>query len=73
MLGAGAGDAHDIDFLECVIADQSSGDLTGKDNQGNGIHIGGSNPGNRVGGSPVPMSPDKRLLCHWRGHTPSAA
>ena len=49
MLGTGAGDTGDIRFLEGIVADEQAVDLTGKDDQRNGIHISRCQSGHRVG------------------------
>jgi hypothetical protein len=51
MLGAGPGDADDVDLLEGVIADQSPRHLAGQHHQGDRVAIGGGNAGDPVGGA----------------------
>ena len=45
----GAGDPHDIGFLEGIVTDQRRRHLSGNDHHGNRIHVGGGNPGDGVG------------------------
>ena len=51
VLGAGAGDAEGVGFLEGVAADEFGGDLAGKRNDRDGIHHGVDKAGGQVGGS----------------------
>ena len=51
VLGAGAGNADDIDFLEGIVTDQRRGDLTGYDHHGDRVHVGRGNTGDGVGGA----------------------
>ena len=51
VLGARPGDSHDIDFLECVVADERRGDLTGDDHHRNRVHVGRGDAGDRVRGA----------------------
>ena len=50
-LGAGAGDAGDVGFLEGVVADDLGGDLAAEDEDGDGVHLGGGQRGDGVGGA----------------------
>ena len=50
VLGAGPGDADDVHFLEGVVADQGGGHLAGDDHDGDGVQVGRSDAGHRVGG-----------------------
>ena len=50
VLGAGPGDADDVHFLEGVVADQGGGHLAGDHHDGDGVHVGRSDAGHRVGG-----------------------
>ena len=51
VLGAGARDADDVDFLERVVADQRRRHLSGDDDHRYGIHVGGGNAGHGIGGA----------------------
>ena len=51
VFGARSGDAHGIDFLKGVISDQMCRDLPRKYDHRNGIHIGGCDTADRVGGA----------------------
>ncbi len=51
VLGAGAGDAHRVAFLEGVGADQVGGHLAGEHHQRNGIHQRIGQAGNGIGGA----------------------
>ena len=50
MFHTGPGNANIIGFLKGIVAYQMRRNLAGKDNQGNGIHVGGGDSGNRVSG-----------------------
>ena len=50
VLGAGPGDAHDIHFLEGIVADERGGHLPGENHNRDGVHIGRGDAGHRVGG-----------------------
>ena len=43
VLGAGPGDADDINLLEGIVADQRRGHLAGQHHHRDGIHVGGGN------------------------------
>ncbi len=51
MLGDGQGNARDIDFLEGIGAEELGGDLAGDADHGNGVHHGGGDAGDEVGGA----------------------
>ncbi len=51
MLGAGARDADDVHFLKGVIADERRGNLTGKNDERNGIAVRRGDPGHSIGGT----------------------
>ena len=51
MLGAGAGDAEGVGFLEGVAADELGGHLAGDGDDGDGIHHGVDQAGGEVGGA----------------------
>ena len=51
MLHAGPRDSHAIDFLERIHPDGVGGYLSGYHHEGNGVHVGGGDSGNRVGGA----------------------
>ena len=51
VLGAGAGDADDVHFLEGVVADQRGGHLAGDDDHRHRVHVGGGDAGYGIGGS----------------------
>ena len=51
VLGDGPGDADGVALLEGVGADQVGGNLAGDDHQGNGIHQGVDDAGDRIGGT----------------------
>ncbi len=49
MLNHRHGDAHNVGLLEAVGTNNAARNLTGDNHQGHGVHIGGSDAGNRVG------------------------
>src|SRR4030042_1974092 len=49
VLRAWTGNPYDIHFLKCVISDKTRIDLSGKHNNRDGIHIGGSDACNGIG------------------------
>ena len=51
MLGNGPGDADHIRFLEGIVADQGRRHLPGDDDHRDGIHVGGGDAGDGVGGA----------------------
>ena len=51
VLHAGPCDSHAIDFLERVHPDGVGGHLSGYHHEGNGVHVGGGDSGDRVGGA----------------------
>ena len=51
VLGAGAGDAEGVGFLEGVAADELAGDLAGDGDDGDGVHHGVDEAGDEVGGA----------------------
>src|SRR5690348_3853234 len=51
VLGAGAGDAEGVGFLERVGADELGGNLAGDGDDGDGIHHGIDQAGDQVGGA----------------------
>ena len=51
VLGAGAGDAEGVGFLERVAADELGGDLAGDGDDRDGIHHGVHQAGDEVGGA----------------------
>ncbi len=51
VLGAWAGDAHDVYFLKGIVADELGGHLSRDDDHGDGIAIGCGYARHRVGGS----------------------
>jgi hypothetical protein len=48
MLCAGSCDTDNIDFLKSIVSDQRGRDLTGENNEGDGVHKGSGNPGHRI-------------------------
>ena len=54
MLGARAGDPHDIGFLKRVVADEIRGNLAGDGHHRNGVGIGGGQTGDRIGSARLP-------------------
>jgi hypothetical protein len=50
MLGAGTSNADDIGLLKSIVSNEKGRDLTGKDEDGDGIHIGSGNSGDRIRG-----------------------
>ena len=51
MLDDGHGDAHDVGLLEGVRADDAARDLARDDDHGHGVHVGGGDAGDGVGGA----------------------
>jgi len=51
VFGDRAGDAEHIRFLKGVVADQAGRDLAGYGHQRNGVHIGGCQSGDQIGGA----------------------
>ncbi len=51
VLGDGKGDAGNIRFLKSIIADQRADHLPGEKNHRDGIHLGGGNARDQVGGA----------------------
>ena len=49
VLDAGAGDPHAIDFLERIAPDRVARHLPGDHHHRGGVHVGGRDPGHRVG------------------------
>ena len=49
VLGAGPGNADNIDFLKSIVTDKRRGHLPGQDDKGNGIRVGCGNTGDGVG------------------------
>jgi hypothetical protein len=49
VLHAGPRDADRVAFLEGILADRVRGHLSGEHDHRDGIHVGGGDPGNRVG------------------------
>ena len=50
VLGAGAGDARDVALLEGVVADEVRRDLSGEDDDRDGVHVGRGDAGDSVRG-----------------------
>src|SRR5690606_9725813 len=49
VLDAGPRDADGVDLLECVVADDRRRHLAREHHHRDGVHVGGGDPGNRVG------------------------
>ena len=51
MLGKGEGHAHDVGLLEGVLAERGPADLAGYGDHRHGVHLGGCEAGDQVGGA----------------------
>src|SRR5690606_32011504 len=51
VLHDGTGNTDHVGFLEGVVTDLVAGNLAGDHHQGNGIHVGGGNAGDGIGGT----------------------
>ena len=68
VLGDGQGDAGDINFLEGIGAEQLGGDLAGDADHGHGVHHGGGDAGDEVGGAGAGGGDGDADLRRRRGH-----
>jgi hypothetical protein len=51
VLGAWPGNAHDVNLLKGIVADQAGGHLPGKHHNGDGVQVGRGNTRHRIGGA----------------------
>ncbi len=51
VLGNRPGDTNNVGFLEGIVTNQGGRNLSGDNHQGNGIHVGGGDTGDRIGRS----------------------
>ena len=51
MFRTGPSDTDNVHFLEGIVSDQKGRDLTGQDDDGDGVHEGGGDSCHRIGGT----------------------